>query len=117
MSSIQDQIAAAWKKYRPEALSTNSMALSHDVFTAGYLAALRSLYVDLDLNMSECCDFEWYWILTDDGWHHAMRVDFGFDIVSPAGDDLLFSCGQEDVRRVVEARLPSPSDLFTEGRA
>ena len=110
--SIEQQIAAAWKRQ----IDTDGIdwASDSECFSRGYLAAMKDLYVDLDLNMSECCDFEWYWILTDDGWHHAMRVDFGFDIVSPGGDDLLLSCGQEAVRRVIEARLPSPSDLFTE---
>lgn len=98
--------------YRQKHEMAGQLIEFQDGFEKGYMAAMRSLFADLDLDMSECIDYEWYWILTDDGWHHAMRVDFGFDIVSPGGDDLLFSCGQEDVRRVLEGRLPSPAEIF-----
>lgn len=48
--SIESQIEAAWKEYKPEALSTNSMALSHDVFAAGYRAALRGIYREVEID-------------------------------------------------------------------
>lgn len=98
--------------YRQKYEMAGQLIEFQDGFEKGYRAAMRDLYVDLDLNMSECRDFEWYWIRTDDGWRHAMRVDFGFDVISATGQDLDFSCGQEDVRRVVEAAIPSPAEIF-----
>lgn len=108
--NLEERIGTAWKEYD----DSSPQMKNRENFSAGYLAAMRSLFVDLDLNMSECTDYEWYWIRTDDGWQHAMRVDFGFEVVSATGDDLVFSCGQEDVRRVVDTRLPSPKEIFGE---
>lgn len=108
--NLEERIESAWKEH------WNSSGLhageSFTDFRSGYRAAMRSLYVDLDLNMNECQDYEWYWIRTDNGWKHAMRVDFSFEVVSVTGDDLVFSCGQEDVRRVVEVSIPSPAEIF-----
>lgn len=100
--SIQDQVEAAWKKYRPEALSTNSMSLSHDVFTAGYLAALRSLFVEVKPGeVSAGVD---YWILRDGEWRDAWWFS-----------DRLALGEAMNCERILKLNLPSPSDLFTEG--
>ena len=109
--NLDERIESAWKEY-VKSVSMDDRIISSRSFTAGYRAAMRSLYVDRDLNMSECVDYEWYWIRTDDGWQKAMRVDFGFEVVNSTGDDLVFSCGQEDVRRVVEFNIPSPAEIF-----
>lgn len=112
--NLDERIEAAWKDHMSRRYYATDRETddAEDEFTAGYRAAMLSLYVDLDLNMSECIDYEWYWIRTDDGWQQAMRVDFGFEVVNSTGDDLVFSCGQEDVQRVVEVSIPSPAEIF-----
>lgn len=121
--SIQDQIAAAKLKaiddwdaghkncdFGSKERAGGMRDGFGDGFEVGYLAALRSLFVEV--KPEDCQDFEWYWILTDDGWRQAMRVGSGFDVISSDGQDLDFSCDQEEVKRIVEIPLPSPSDLF-----
>lgn len=110
--NLDDQIEAAWKKYRPEALSTNSMALSHDVFTAGYLAALRSMFVEV--KPEDVKHRESYWCLTSRGWK-VLKWLSGME---------WWDCHSETAYRVSDVSMImdhnstlSPSVLFTEGRA
>lgn len=118
--SIESQIEAAWKEYKPEALSTNSMALSHDVFTAGYLAALRSLY--RDATFEELTD---WWNNSEDDWDTPF---YGFvdgecvPLTVTWVDDDYRACKKggrvpcKPTRIICQSEnLPSPSDIFGRG--
>lgn len=112
--NIEKRIKAAWKKH----CKTDEEYLGllnngkREYFEKGYHAALRDLYVDLDLNMSECVEYEWYWIFAEDVWRLAMRVDFGFEVVNDVGDDVVFECVHGDVRRVLDVNIPSLDEIF-----
>jgi hypothetical protein len=114
--TIDEQVEAAWEEYKPEALSTNSMVLSHDVFAAGYLAMAKSLYVEVKPEDSQIQDSvecwarinnRWYWGVY---WKAADEIDF-----RPSSG---LKCGAhartrfDSVLRV--ASLPTPSSIFGE---
>lgn len=118
--SIESQIEAAWKDGGEQKLrelflcnhrSQVLLAGEHG-FSAGYRSALRDLYRDSDFD--ECQDFDWYWVLTDRGWRHAMKTGDYFEIITATGDTE-FTCHREDISRIVYTSLPSPSDIFGRG--
>jgi len=96
--SIQDQIDAAWKKQCEDF----SRASERRMFEVGYLAALRSLFVEVKPGeVSAGVD---YWILRDGEWREAWWFS-----------DRLALGEAKNCKRILKLNLPSPSDLFTEG--
>lgn len=116
--TFDEQIETAWKEYKPVALSTNSMVLSHDVFAAGYRAMAKRLY--RQVKPEEIEDGELYDVKVKDGgfqsafalvrgaeisfWYHEMEVGEVREIfISPL-----------EIEKVLSQVIPSPSEVFGE---
>lgn len=104
---VQDQIDAAWKKQCEDF----SRASERRMFEVGYLAALRSLFVEV--KPEDAKHRENYWCLTSSGWK-VLKWLSGME---------WWDCRSETAYRVSDVSMimdrnspPSPSDLFTEGR-
>lgn len=117
--SIESQIEAAWKEYKPEALSTNSMALSHDVFTAGYLANMKHiagiLYVEV--TESRLDHGGEYYTLRDGEWRFCRAIEIGDGRFNFVGQSLNEVFPASEAERIVfeSGIIPSPSDIFGRG--
>lgn len=99
--SIQDQIDAAWKKRYAGKVGIFPVGCG-DFFEAGYLAALRSLFVEV--KPGEVSSGVDYWILRDGEWRDAWWFS-----------DRLALGEAMNCERILKLNLPSPSDLFAEG--
>ena len=116
--SINEQIEAAWKEYKPEALSTNSMVLSHDVFTAGYLAALRKFCPEIE--PSEMVVGRYYWVGGMIGEMQGFRSITGKDGITrqwPIVNGMETCPDLFVINGPIPngSDLPSPSDIFGRG--
>lgn len=97
--SIEDQITAAWKKQCEDF----SRASERRMFEVGYLAALRSLFVEVESEDARAgVD---YWVLRDGRWSSAWWFS-----------DELTRQKSKECERILYFNPISPSDLFGEGR-
>lgn len=112
--SIESQIEAAWREYKPAALSTNSMVMSHDVFREGYLAALRSLFVEV--KPEDCREHENYWIEMDKNLFEAVYFPSRIGGYFQCTDTHLYEIDAVEVKKILRLNLPSPSDIFGRGK-
>ena len=119
MSSIQDQIAAAWKKYS----ESSSVMKNRENFEAGYLAGLRSLFVEV--KPEDLVKNERYHVAFIENGNLVWRKNVMVSLSRPhllcwsgsKGWDWEYAERSTAVRafKMATTILPSPSDLFTEG--
>ena len=116
--TFDEQIEAAWKECKPEALVTNSMVVSHDVFAAGYRAALNHiagiLYVEVKESRLDHAGE--YYVLRDGEWRFYRAIEIGDGRFNFVGQNLNEVCPASEAERIVfeSGGLPSPSEVFGE---
>lgn len=122
--SIEQQIAAAWKEYKPQFYNdveysvSTMLEASEESFSAGYLAALRSLFVEVkpeDIEDGELYDVK----VKDSGYQSAFALVRGAEISFwyhdiEEGEVREVFISPLEIEKVLSQVLPSPSDLFTE---
>lgn len=136
--SIQDQIAAAKLKaiddwdaghkncdFGSKERAGGMRDGFGDGFEVGYLAALRSLFFEVKPEDLGNKYHDHIWVRLKDGvWHESSGINGGFVYLLRAETDGYIYRSWTEKRPADEvdlvvglADLPSPSDLFTEGRA
>lgn len=121
--SIQEQIDAAWKGRFGENITNPPGA--EWIYHEGYLAALRSLFVEVKPEDLGNKYHDHIWVRLKDGvWHESSGINGGFVYLLRAETDGYIYRSWTEKRPADEvdlvvglADLPSPSDLFMEGRA
>lgn len=113
--SINDKIEAAWEQYYEDAMTKTQFGpLSIGSFAAGYRAALRSLYVEIQ--PEDLVNGKTYWCLVfSDYLDRETWIEMSFHGNSWWYDFEGFGFEADEVKRIVErASLPSPSEVFGE---
>lgn len=123
--SINEQVESAWKRELPKVRESLQCSRASQVlgaaeigFAAGYLAALRSLYVEVkpeDVEDGELCD-----VKTDDGFQSAFALIHGAEISfwyheMEEGEVREIFISPLEIKAVYRLSLPSPAEAFGEG--
>lgn len=118
--SIESQIEAAWKEESPKVRESLQCSRASQVlgaaeigFTAGYLAALRSLYVEV--KPEDCREHEKYWIEMDKNLFEAVYFPSRIGGYFQCTDTHLYEIDAVEVRKILRFNLPYPSDIFGRG--
>lgn len=129
--NIDEQITSAWKRELPKVRESLQCSRASQVlgaaeigFAAGYRAGLRSLYVEVKPEDLGNKYHDHIWVRLKDGvWHESSGINGGFVYLLRAETDGYIYRSWTEKRPADEvdlvvglADLPSPSDLFTEGR-
>lgn len=116
--SIDEQIETAWKEHYAETVSKTKIGpLSIGSFAAGYLAALRSLYVEVKPEDDRIRDSVECWARIQDRWYPGVYWKAADEIDFRPSSGLAYGSYSrtrfDSVIRVLS--LPSPSDIFGRG--
>lgn len=114
--SIDEQIEAAWKEQEEKF----SQASPRRMFEMGYLAALRSLYVEVKPEDMEC-GIEYAAAIKVDGkieWKSGILVSLSDNgrVCQLDGWGWLYYPRSDVVMAMTPNPLPSPSDIFGRGK-